>query len=191
MKIIVAAVPGAGKTTVLKYVKRKIKNAKIVNMGDLIFSYAKKKYKIKNRDELRKKLSIEQQRHVQEIAAKKISKMKGIVFIDTHVAINTTKGYFPALSESSLHTIKPEMIILLEFSPKEILKRRKKDKSRRRDVETAEKVDEHQKINREFAFAAATHSESAVEIISVWGKEKRPFDHAKKAAEEIVKLVKG
>lgn len=191
MKIIIAAVPGAGKTTVLKYVKRKIKKAKIVNMGDLIFSYAKKRYKIKSRDELRKKLSIDQQRHVQEVAAKKISKMKGSIFIDTHVAINTPKGYFPALSEKSVHTLKPEMIILLEFEPREVLRRRRKDKTRKRDPETAEKIDEHQKVNREFAFSAATHAESAVEIISIHGEERKPFDHAKKAAEEIVKLIKG
>jgi adenylate kinase len=54
MKIIVAAVPGAGKTTTLEYVKKILPEAKVVNVGDLILEIAREKFGIKDRDELRK-----------------------------------------------------------------------------------------------------------------------------------------
>jgi len=191
MKIVVAAVPGAGKTTVLKFVKKKLPSAKIVNVGDLILKIAKKRYNIKNRDELRKKLSLEQERELQEEAYRKISEMKGkYVFIDTHLAIKTPKGYFPALSKKTIELIKPEMIIVLEFPPTDILERRLKDKKRKRDVEDEEEIAEHQRINREFAIAAASEAQAAVEIISFEERQRKPFEHAKIAAEKIVRLVK-
>ena len=191
MKIIVASVPGAGKTTVLNFVKKKLPSAKIVNVGDLILKIAKKKFKIKDRDELRKKLSLEQQRELQEEAYKKISEMEGkYVFIDTHLAIKTPKGYFPGLSEKTVEIIKPELIIVLEFPPKDILERRLKDKKRRRDIEDEEEIAEHQRINREFAIAAASDAQAAVEIISFEERQKKDFEHAKIAAEKIVRVVK-
>ena len=191
MKIIVASVPGAGKTTVLKFVKKRLKSAKIVNVGDLILEIAKKKFKIRNRDELRKKLSIEQQRELQEEAYKKISKMESkYVFIDTHLAIKTPKGFFPGISKHTIELIKPEMIIVLEFPPKDILERRLKDKKRKREIESEEEIDEHQKINREFAIAAASQVQAAVEIINFEERQRKDFEHAKIAAEKIVRLVK-
>jgi adenylate kinase len=48
MKIIVAAVPGAGKTTTLEYVKKILPEAKVVNVGDLILEIAKEKFGIKD-----------------------------------------------------------------------------------------------------------------------------------------------
>ena len=152
---------------------------------------ARKKFKIKDRDELRKKLSLEQQRELQEEAYKKISEMRGkYVFIDTHLAIKTPKGYFPGLSKKTVEIIKPELIIVLEFPPKDILERRLKDRKRKRDIEDEEEIAEHQRINREFAVAAASAVQAAVEIISFEERQKRDFEHAKIAAEKIVRLVK-
>jgi adenylate kinase len=191
MKIVVASVPGAGKTTVLNFVKKKLPSAKIINVGDLILELAKEKYKIKNRDELRKRLTLEQQRELQEEAYKKIAEMKGrYIFVDTHLAIKTPKGYFPGISKQTVELIKPEMIIVLEFPPKDILERRLKDKKRVREMESEEKIAEHQKINREFAVAAASQVQAAVEIISFEERQRKDFEHAKIAAEKIVNVVK-
>ncbi len=191
MKIVVASVPGAGKSTVLKLVKKKIPSAKVVNVGDIIFEYAKKKYKIKNRDEMREKLSIEEQHRLQEVSAEKISKMKSkVILVDTHVSIETPHGYFPGLSEKTIHTMKPDTIVVLESRPEDVAERRKLDKSRKRDVETIQQIEEHQMANREFAFAAASHVEASVEIIDLRYRQKKPFEHAKKAANEIIKLIK-
>jgi adenylate kinase len=191
MKLIVTAVPGSGKTTVLDYVKRKVPAAKIVHEGDMVFELAVKRFKLKNKDELRKKLSITQQRLLQSIVAKKIAAMKDkILLIDSHLSIKTPEGYLPGLPEKAIHEIKPDVIIVLEFNPKDIRKRRMKDKSRHRDVESIEEISEHQKINHEFAFAAAMHVQAAVEIISFMRRQIIPYSNAWFAARKIAKIIK-
>ena len=191
MKLVVAAVPGAGKTTVLNYVKKKFPRAKIVSKGDLIFEYAKKHYGIKNRDELRKKLKMSQQRTAQNYAAKKIGNMRDrIVIVDTHFSIKTPTGYIPGVSTRMARHMKLDGIILLEFRPKDVLQRRKKDTRRHREKESEEDVDAQQHVNQEFAMAIANDFEIPVDIVNLRYKEKRPFEHARKAADEVVKIIK-
>src|SRR5437870_1532317 len=191
MKIIIAAVPGSGKTTILNIIKEKMPQVKIVTEGDLIFEIAKKKFNIKNRDEMRKTLNVEQQRYVQEHAAKEISEMKDkIILLDTHVSIETSEGYFPGLADRTIAIIKPDVIVLLEFNPQDILERRKKDTSRRRDLDSMEKIEEHQKINENFAAAAANYAECPLEIISLKTRQKKPFEHAEIATQKIIDLIK-
>jgi adenylate kinase len=191
MRIIVTAVPGSGKSTVLNFVKRKIPSAKIVSEGDIVFELAAKKFKIKNRDELRKRLTINQQRILQAAAIKKIAAMKNrILLIDSHLSIETPQGYLPGLPERAVHAINPDVIIVLEFTPSDILKRRKKDKKRKRDIESAKEISEHQKINREFAIAAAENVQATVEIIQFARKQIIPYSNAWFAARKIVKIIK-
>lgn len=191
MRIIVAAVPGAGKTTILEYVKKKLPEAKVVNVGDLIFEVAKKKFKIKERDEMREKLSIEQERVLQEKVAEKISKMKGkIIVIDTHMCIKMPNGYFPGMSDKVASLVKPDAIVVLDFDPKDILERRKSDSKRKRDVETEESIEEHQNLTKQFAMNTAAKVEAAIEVINLRYKQPKPFEHAVKASEEIVNIIK-
>jgi adenylate kinase len=191
MKIVVAAVPGSGKTTVLKFVQKKIPSARIISEGDIIFESASKKFGIKNRDELRKKLTIGQQRILQDAAIRKIAAMKNkILLIDSHLSIETPEGYLPGLPEKAVRTIKPDVIVILEFNPTDVLKRRKKDRGRKRDIEALRKITEQQNANREFAFAAAMAVQAAVEIIEFPRKQIIPFSHAKLAARKIVGIVK-
>ncbi|MEM2508848.1 MAG: AAA family ATPase, partial [Candidatus Thermoplasmatota archaeon] len=91
MKVVVAGIPGAGKTTVLK----EVKGIEIINYGDVMFSIAKKKNLVNDRDEIRK-LPIDEQRKLQKEAAKFISKKKNVI-IDTHCTIKTRDGYMPGL----------------------------------------------------------------------------------------------
>ena len=192
MKIIVASVPGAGKTTVLEYVKKGLPEARIAHTGDLAFEIASKKFKIKDRDQMREKLSLEQQRFLQDHIYKKISKMKEkVVFIDTHISIRTPSGYFPSLSNRIVEMIKPDLIVVLEFNPKDVKERRAKDLRRKRDVETEEEIEEHQKINKSFAAAAAAVAQCSVEVIDLRYRQKKPFEHAYKAAEQIIQLIRG
>ncbi|MEM5773163.1 MAG: adenylate kinase [Candidatus Aenigmatarchaeota archaeon] len=191
MKILVVAVPGGGKSTVLEYVKKMLPKAKVVTAGDLFLEIASKKYGITDRDELRKKLTLEQQREIQEKVAKKIAKMKDkILFINTHVTIKTPYGYFHALSEKTMKIMKPDMIVLLEFDPRDILQRRMKDKSRKRDIESLQEIEEHQMINRTVVFDVASPFECPIKIIDLRFKEKMPFEQAIRGAKEIVKLVR-
>ena len=112
------------------------------------------------------------------------------MIIDTHTSVKTPRGFFPGLSEVTAHMIKPDVIVFLEYRPRDIAARRKKDKSRRRDNDSEELLEAHQESSKQFAFEAAEHVEAAVKVINLRYPEKRPFEHARKAAEEIVKLFK-
>jgi adenylate kinase len=191
MKIAVAAVPGAGKTTVLEYVKEKMPEIRIVNVGDLIFEIAKKKFGIKDRDDMRAKLTLDQERMLQEKAAEKISKMKDkIILIDTHMCIKTHSGYLPGMSDKAASIVKPSVVLVLEFDPKDIFERRKNDPERKRDIETEEAIEEHQTFTKQFALNIASKVEAAVEVINLREKQSKPFEHAIKASDEIVRIIK-
>ena len=177
MKVVVAGIPGAGKTTVLK----EVKGIEIINYGDLMLSIAKEKNLVKDRDELRK-LPVEKQKILQREAAKKISKKKDVI-IDTHCTIKTKDGYMPGLPYEILSIIKPDFIILIEANAKEIEKRRKKDKDIRvRDAEGLDEIEMHQSINRMAAIAYATLVNANVKII------KNEEGKVKECAEEIMKV---
>lgn len=207
MRIVVTSVPGAGKSTILQLVKKKVPEVKIVNVGDIMFEIAKKKFKLKDRDEIRKKLSIKDWRYVQELAAKKIGKIKSkMLIIDTHVALKSPHGYFPGLPDHIAKLINPDKLILLEFNPSDVLIRRKKDLKLKkpepteigtiripraeRDIETEEEIEQHQKVNREYAYIIGNVANCAVKIINLRFKEKKPYEQAYKGAEEIIKELK-
>ncbi len=190
MKVVVAAVPGSGKSTIMNLVRKSMPNVKIVNVGDMIAEAAMKDLGIKDRDQLRKKLRIYEQRKYQEIAAKKIAKMKGDVVIDTHSAVKTPHGFFPGLSETPVHILNPDAIVVIEYDPREIIRRRNGDGSRRRDHEDAETIEEHQRASRYFAFGAAQHADASVKLLNLRFRQKSRFEHAEIAAGEIVKLFK-
>lgn len=191
MRVIVAAVPGSGKTTIMKLIRKKLPRVKFVNVGNIIFGKAVKKLGIRDRDDMRKKMTIKQQREFQVESAQEISRMKAKdILIDTHTSIKTPQGFFPALSEVTAHLMKPDVIVLLEYRPKDIVARRRADKTRKRDDDSESSIEEHQEVNRRFAFEAAEHVEAAVKIINLRFPENKKFDHSKKAAEEIARLFK-
>jgi adenylate kinase len=191
MKVVVAALPGSGKSTIMELVKKKMPSVRVVNVGDMIRELAEKEIKLKDRDELRKKLTLEQQRRFQEIVAKKIARMKDKnIVIDTHTSVKTPNGFFPGLSEKTAHLIKPDAIVLLEYRPEDVIVRRKKDPTRRRDDDSVEILKAHQESTRQFAFEAAEHVEAYVKVIDLTFREKKPFDHTEIAAKEIIKLFK-
>ncbi|MCD6557454.1 MAG: adenylate kinase [Candidatus Aenigmarchaeota archaeon] len=192
MKIIITAVPGCGKTTVLNFLKKHAeedkKNVVFANFGDYMFEEAKKRGLAEHRDGMRP-LPKNVQEELQLAAAKKISEITGSVIIDTHASIKTRFGYWSGLPESILKILKPDVIISLEKDPQIILEKRAGDKEREkigaRDKETAEEIDLHQKINRAFVIAYAALVGAAVKIVEAKGEETEPLGHAKQAARKI------
>lgn len=191
MKVVVAALPGSGKTTLMKMLQKRMPNILIVNVGSAIAKLAMKELKIKSRDSLRKVLTVKQQRRFQEVVARKIARMgTRDMVIDTHTAVKTPYGFFPGMSETPVHIVKPDAIVVLEFNPKDIIERRRKDKTRKRDDDTEQLLEEHQAASRYFAFGAGQHADAVVKVINLRFKQKKPFEHTARAADEIVKLFK-
>ncbi len=181
MLCILLGIPGVGKTTVLRSVAKKI-SVKRLNFGDYMFNEAKRAGLVNDRDDMRK-LPRETQLELQEKAAHEIhmhSRGQNVI-VDTHSSIKTPMGYMPGLPENVLRALDPEVIILLEYDPKLIHKRRLGDPSRNRDEDSIEAIEEHQLINRCFAsiYAYLTHST----LLIVQNVEGKPEEAAEKIAE--------
>ncbi len=164
--VVVTGTPGAGKSTVLTQVLQSVKNFKVINFGDEMLEYAKKKGIASNRDELRKKPPAVQ-REIQRMAAKSIARKakNSSIIVDTHCTIKTPKGYLPGLPIWVLEELKPESILLVEAKAEEIVGRRKSDQNRVRDMEMTKAVEEHQNINRAAAMSYAMVSGATVKMI--------------------------
>ena len=196
VKIVVAAVPGAGKTTILKKLVEKRPELKIVNFGDYMFEEAKKSLGISDRDEMRKRIKPGDYKDLQEKAAEAIARMEGDLIVDTHSAIKTPFGYYPGLPKRVAEIINPDAIVFLEFRPEDILQRRLKDlkteggPKRIREIEKVEDVQEHQEIGREMAMAAANHVCCYFACFKYLEPQKYPYQHAEEAASALAEVVK-
>ncbi|HHE75520.1 MAG: adenylate kinase [Thermoplasmata archaeon] len=162
MRIIVAGVPGVGKTTIMEEVAKRA-NYRIVNYGTVMFNIAQSEGLVRHRDEMRK-LPIEIQRRIQKEAAKKIGDMENII-VDTHLTIKTPAGYLPGLPVWVLDNIRPNLIVIIEAKPEEIKGRRERDETRKRDYESEREIKEHLEANRYAAFACSIYSGANVLIL--------------------------
>jgi len=144
-RVIIGGIPGVGKTSVIssavKSLNEKGQNAKVVVFGTEMFEEAKTAVGIKNRDELRK-LSVKDQRRLQDMTARRIAEMQdSIVIVDTHIFVRTGEGYYyPGLPMRLLEIIKPTSFVIIVADAAEIVNRRKRDTTRARDDVSTEQV---------------------------------------------------
>lgn len=143
-RAIIVGIPGVGKTTVInraaEMLNQQNRKTKVIVFGTLMFEEAKSKMGLKNRDQMRK-MPLEDQRRLQEMAAERIAEMKeDIVLVDTHLFISTTEGYYPGLPKRLLDIIKPTNMVMIAADAKEIAERRQSDQTRERDIISAENI---------------------------------------------------
>lgn len=151
-RAIIVGIPGVGKTTVItraaELLNKKRKTTIVVVFGTVMFEEAKKKLGLKSRDDMRR-MPVEDQRRLQEMAAQRIAEMKDdIVLVDTHLFINTGEGYYPGLPMRLLNIMKPTNIVMVAADPGEIAERRKTDQTRQRDIATAENIQKELDISQ-------------------------------------------
>ena len=206
MRVIVIAVGGGGKSTTLQLVQRKMADVRVVNFGDYMFNLAREAYGVKDRDEMRRLLSLKDYRGLQEKAAVEIARLSGDIVIDTHTSVKSSFGYYPGLPSNIVKLLKPDAIVLLEYDPQVVMKRRGMDLEiaesevtevgtiraprLKREVEGPEEIELHQQMNRYFAVAAAHEARCYVKVINLRYPESKPFEHAVKGAEEVITLIK-
>ncbi|MEM1518436.1 MAG: adenylate kinase [Nitrososphaerota archaeon] len=192
VRVIVLAVPGAGKTTIFKKLSELKPNVKILNFGDLMFKEASSRFGIKSRDEMRSKIPFDSYRELQDLAAESISREEGTLIVDTHAAIKTPYGYYPGLPFSVVTKMKPQSIIFLEYRPEDIAARRAKDEAagvRTRGTESYEEIEEHQMIALNYAVAASNAASCYFCRFSFRYPEAYPYQHVHEAAEMIKKHI--
>ena len=184
---IIAGVPGAGKTTILKKARERLEKVEVVVFGDIMYEIARERGLVKDRDEIRK-LPMSVQVELQEQAAMRIEELaRGDrdLIVDTHCLIKTPYGYFPGLPQRVISRLRPSLIALIESNPRDIVRRRGKDVKRNRDLEEEEEIRDHQLMNRMAAVAYSALTGANIVIIrNVEGK-------VEDAVNELVEVVEG
>jgi adenylate kinase len=185
--IIVAGVPGAGKSTILveawKRVEKDLKYT-IVSFGTEMLTLCQEADLVHTRDEMRN-LSADIQEEMQWRTTKRIAERPDNILLDTHCAIKTGSGsYLPGLTPRMLERLSPKAIILIDAHEAEIRGRRKLDKSRpMRSTESNDDIAEHKVINRAYAAAFSARSGCLLRIIQ---NNTGEFD---KAVDEFVQTL--
>ena len=167
MKLVVlTGIPGSGSTTLLGKALEKVDYVHL-NYGDIMTEIAIEEKIVEDRDSLRK-LPAETQKEIQAKAAKRIKERSESenVIVDTHCTINTPAGFLPGLPNWVLEQLQPDLFILIEAYPDEIIYRRLNDDSRERDVQKAKDIQLHQEMNRAASMAYATLTGATVKILS-------------------------
>lgn len=188
--IIITGIPGVGKTTVLRELEKlaELEKLKIttVNYGSMMLEANKLLRKDLERDDLRH-ASIRLQKRLQDAAATEIDKkIDGLntVVIDTHMIIRTDVGYWPGLPLTVLEKLKPDLLVLIEADPQEIVTRRTKDRTRIRDKVATEEIKEEIEFARLIAASCSTLTGAPVKIV------ENPAKKAAKVAKEILDILK-
>lgn len=167
--IIVAGVPGAGKSSVLLEVWKQIEkelNYTIVSFGTEMLNLCTETGLVANRDEMRN-LSHDVQEEMQWRTTKRIAERPENILLDTHCTIKTGSGcYLPGFTPRMLERMSPSAIVLVDAHEAEIRGRRRLDKDRpMRTIESQEDIHEHKVINRAYAAAFSTRSGCLLRII--------------------------
>ncbi len=167
--IIVAGVPGAGKSTVLleawKRVEKEL-NYTIISFGTEMLEMCKETGLVADRDQMRD-LNPDVQEEMQWRTTKRIAERPENILLDTHCTIKTGSGsYLPGFTPRMLERMSPRAIVLVDAHEAEIRGRRRLDKSRPlRTIESQDDILEHKVINRAYAAAFSARSGCLLRII--------------------------
>jgi adenylate kinase len=188
--VVVTGIPGTGKTTIcneaLKLAEQIQKRVQVLNYGSIMVELSRKRGKPLHRDEIRRSGLIFQ-RNLQADAAKIISKkggeIEGYLIVDTHMSIRTASGYLAGLPFQVLRLLNPSMFFLVEAETHEILSRRLKGKTRKRDKVMEDEINEEILFSRLMAVVCGVLTGASVKIV------RNPDGKQAEAAEEVLKLL--
>jgi adenylate kinase len=188
IRAVIVGIPGVGKTTVISKVVKSLEqrgfNTTTVIFGTVMFEEAKK-MGLKNRDEIRN-LSISKQRLLQQHAAKRIAQMhENIIIIDTHLFIKTSEWYYPGIPMQVIDIIKPTHLLLVMADSEEVIKRRKNDSSRHRDILSIKEIQHELDISKMMIVSCANLTGSPFAIIMNNSNE------ADNASSDIIRILVG
>lgn len=179
--VVVTGIPGSGKTTICNLAKeiaekQKGKSLTVINFGTVMVELLEKGGEAIHRDFLRKS-DLGFQRKLQREAAETISRIiansEGVVIVDTHMSVKTSKGFLPGLPQHVLEALNPALFVLVEAPAEQILSRRIKDASRLRDKVVEEDIRQELLFSRLMAGSCAVLTGAPVKIIiNEQGKQK-------------------
>ena len=154
--VFVCGSPGAGKTSIINGVA-KDRHYRIVNVGTLMTNIAVRKKYVKDRDQIRH-LSANKINELQIATFREISKMSGNIILDTHATVEQNGRYVPGIAIPHCKYLKTLVgFIYIDALTNDIAKRRKDDKTRRREDERLELIDVQRLINVSILSACSTY----------------------------------
>lgn len=167
--VVLTGVPASGGTTVTRKAIAQLEAQgnpfKMVTYSDVMLDEALQRGWVQIRDDIRR-LDPQKQRDLQQTAARTIADMATTpLVVDTHATVRTPKGYLPGLPIWVLNELKPDLILVVEAKPGEIIRRRGADKSRKRDVQDEQGIREHQEVNKAICMAYAAYTGATVKIL--------------------------
>ncbi len=188
-RIIVAGIPGVGKTTVLQELEKmgreKKVALKVVNFGSVMNQLFKEKEGQQlHRDHMRRQ-NINLQSRIQLQAARQIRRMPGreTLIVDTHMFVRTQDGVWPGTPQKVLEELAPDAIVLIEADPEEIANRRRQDVTRERETSTVEDARSDLEWSRYMASANAVIAGIPIQIVhNHEGAQQR-------AAEDLLRMI--
>lgn len=144
--VFVCGSPGAGKSSIIESVS-KDKRYSIFNVGTLMMESALKKRYVKDRDEIRF-LELDKFFELQKKSFGEVSKTNGNVILDTHATIERNGRYLPGIALDHKQYFKGLVaLIYIDALTSDITKRRKSDRTRRRENERRELIDVQRLLN--------------------------------------------
>ncbi|MBA3958228.1 MAG: adenylate kinase [Parachlamydiaceae bacterium] len=153
MTIILAGIPGAGKSTVLNALKSTCPSVTVVNYGEMMLQEAA--HLGLDRDSLRQ-LPIDKQQDIGVAASHRIAHLDSeLTIVDTHACIKTPFGYCPGLPQKILNVLCPNALVMVQATPATILERRQFDHSRKRDEESLDQLAQHQELTQAYLVSAS------------------------------------
>jgi adenylate kinase len=156
--------PGAGKSSVIEGISSN-KNYKVLNVGTIMTNNAVKKGQVKDRDEIRF-LNRETYNELQVEAFKEISGMEGNIILDTHATVQQNGRYLPGISiENTQHLKRLVAFIYIDALTQDIVRRRKSDKTRRRENERLELIDVQRFINISILSTCSTYLDLPLYVV--------------------------
>ncbi len=216
MIVVVSGVKGSGKTTTINYAKEQVSDLKILSYGDYFVKLIQKQFgKVPDREfmeERPRSEHLKMQADAAKLMKKDMKKHKNVI-IDTNLFFIKPEGLLPGLPQHVLEILQPDVIVVLEVNPENVLERRLRDErvkgaaagvlknlgseatgigeTRKRHAgRTVEDIQKELEYQRLFAFACANQSGCTVKVVDLMYKERFPYDHAKTGSEEIVRLFK-
>ncbi|MGC8572196.1 MAG: AAA family ATPase [Candidatus Micrarchaeia archaeon] len=185
--IIVVGTPSAGKTSIIKVLEND-PNYKTVNLGDLMYEVGVKKGYIKDRDEIRY-LDPDKAEELRTAAVEEVSKMEGNIILDTHATVEQHGRFLPGLAYYMFkylgHT---KGFFYIDADTDEILRRRKEDKTRTREIEPEWLINTQRNINLAIISYYASHFNVPMYVIN---NKKDNLEESRNVFKEHVKKVLG
>ncbi|MCW4017104.1 MAG: AAA family ATPase [Candidatus Bathyarchaeota archaeon] len=168
-KIIVLGLSGTGKSTVIRS-SDFFKSFNYIVLGDFIKSIGEEATGKTDRDAIRRETRTKAFKQIQREAFKRLQEAaaKNDVIIDTHALVQTKSGLLPGLDFEFLKYVKPDLLVVMEADPEELVKRRKKDQGtlRNRDVNDLQEIAFIQSLEREAGLVYSVYSAVPFRVIN-------------------------